>query len=103
MRPEHREDSVCRLAVQASFSGPQGFKVMAVAAHAARDGKAHLAVRVGSLLVYIEDHAALETLIAAWRQASELGREILPAEPDAFDIAEARARRNFEKGLVHRT
>ena len=102
MRPEHREDSDCRLAVQASYRGPQGFKVMAVAAQAARNGKAHLAVRVGSVLIYIEDYAALESLIAAWRQASELGKQILPAPADAFDLEEARARRNFEKGLVHR-
>ncbi len=45
----------CAVATQARFAGPQDMSVLGVAPGASADGTAHLAIRVGRILLYIED------------------------------------------------
>lgn len=94
---EHRLDGECFLAVQVVCRGNLDSKVLAVAAPASKNGTAHVVVRVGRTITYVEDRQALEAFTSAWRRASELGQQVFPAEPDGFAWAEAQARRRFEK------
>lgn len=92
------EDGDCRVVVQALCRGELETSVSAVPAYNSRNGNAHLAVRVGRVLVYVEDREALIAFTSAWRRAGRLGEALFPPVPDAFDLAEARARRDFERG-----
>ena len=65
-------------------------------ASVSRSGEPYIAVRVGRSLSYIEDRAALECYLRAWRQAEDIGRSVFPTE-DAFTDAETQARRAFER------
>jgi hypothetical protein len=60
------------IASQAVVSGDQDIKVLAVSACASGTGKGHIAVRVGRLLVYVEDREALGAFRDAWNRATEL-------------------------------
>jgi hypothetical protein len=95
---EHRYDGYCRVAAQAVCRGKLDSKVQAVAAPAALNGTAHLAVRVGRTLIYVEDWDALDSFTDAWQRAVELAGKVFPPRHDAFYDAEQRARRRFEKG-----
>lgn len=94
---EYRYDGDCRIAIQAICQGRMDAKVLAVSARASKTGQAHLCVRVGRVLVYVEDREALTSFTEAWQDASRLGEELFPPPADLFDLAEARARRDFEK------
>jgi len=99
---EHRLDGESYVAVQVVCRGQLESKVLAVAAQASRNGNAHVAVRVGRTLVYVQDRQALESFAAAWEQAVELGGRVFPTPPDGFARAEAQARHRFEKELRSR-
>jgi hypothetical protein len=95
---EHRYDGDCRLAVQAVCRGQLDSKVLAVTAAASKHGHPVVCVRVGRVLVYVEDRAALESFTDAWQLAAKLGDQVMPPPPDPLALAEARARRDFERG-----
>ena len=94
-RPSSAE-SDCRVAVQIIFSGDQPCSVRAVVAAASRDGQAHVAVRIGRLLFYITDRAALASWQSAWRRAEELAERVFPEERDAIWQGKQADRRFFE-------
>jgi len=50
--------------------------VQGVTGAAARKGQAHIALRYGRVLLYLEDQAALETLVDAVEAAYELREEV---------------------------
>jgi hypothetical protein len=73
-------------------------KVRAVVEPAGRTGRGYIAVRVGRVLLYLEDRAALDALTGAVRAAGGHADAVYGEPQDAFSLTEARARRNFEKG-----
>lgn len=85
------------MAAQAICAGEPDYRVLAVAAASSRNGQAHIAIRVASTLIYVEDRAALESFLAAWRKAAELAERVFPPVRDGFYYAEQRERREFEK------
>lgn len=70
-----REDGYqCRVASQAVMEGTQDFTVQAVTPLAG-PGHGQIAVRVGRLLIYINNREALDSLLEAWQQAADLADE----------------------------
>jgi hypothetical protein len=68
---EKQHDHRCRVAVQAVLEGMQEVRVQA-ATPLSGPGHGQIAVRVGRLLIYVNDREALESLLDAWQQASNL-------------------------------
>ncbi len=68
VRPQPR----MQVATQAVFAGPQDHRVSAVTAEASGRGYGHLAVRVGRILVYLEDRDALQAWTTAIGKAAGL-------------------------------
>ena len=62
VRPQPR----MQVATQAIFAGPQDHRVCAMTPQASGRGYGHIAVRVGRILVYLEDRDALQQ---AWTTA----------------------------------
>ena len=69
---EKQHDHRCRIAVQAVLEGTQEVRVQAVTPLAG-PGHGQIAVRVGRLLVYVNDREALDSFLDAWQQAADLG------------------------------
>ncbi len=92
----------CAVATQARFAGPQDMSVLGVAPGASADGTAHLAIRVGRILLYIEDRGALATWTEAWRRALDLADGVFGPVEDAFAEAERVERRRFERSADRR-
>jgi hypothetical protein len=81
--PGKRDDDYgCRVAAQAVMEGTQDVRVQALTPLAGH-GHGQIAVRVGRVLVYVNDREALDSWLDAWQQASELVDEafgvVLPA------------------------
>ena len=79
-------DLACTIAIQALCRGALDWRVQGVTGAAARKGQAHIALRYGRVLLYLEDREALETLVDALEAACELreqvfGTEDPPTEP----------------------
>jgi hypothetical protein len=70
---------------------------MAVTGAAAREGRAHIAMRVGRVLIYLEDRAALDSFARAFHQAEDLAEATFGPPADAFTETENYARRRFER------
>jgi len=80
VRPEAR----MQVATQAIFAGPQDHRVAAVTAEASGRGYGHIAVRVGRVLVYLEDRDALQAWTTAIGKAADLADAAFgPDLPDA--------------------
>lgn len=94
---EHRLGT-CDVIASATLRGDQDRRVQGVTAVASRTGTAHIALRVGRVLVYLEDRDALDALRHAVHSAEGLADEVFGPVDDAFARAEAHARREFEKG-----
>lgn len=88
----------CRVAAQAICRGWQEWKVLGVAGSAAKDGNAHVVVRFGSVLIYLEDRDALDGFIVAARDATRLGDQVFGPVEDCFALTEKAARVRFEHG-----
>ncbi len=74
----------CSLAVQAVVAGPQEVRVTGTTAQASGRGYGHLCLRVGRVLIYLEDRDSLHAWQEALRQASELADAALgPVLPPA--------------------
>jgi hypothetical protein len=80
---EHH-DQRCRIAVQAVLEGEQDVRVQACTPLAG-PGHGQIAVRVGRLLVYLNDRDALNSFLDAWRDAADLADKafgvVLPPRP----------------------
>jgi len=76
---QQQHDHRCRVAVQAVLEGMQEVRVQAATA-AAGPGHGQIAVRVGRLLMYINDRDALDSFLDAWQQAADLGDQAFGAE-----------------------
>jgi hypothetical protein len=70
--------------------------VQGVTGAAARKGQAHIALRFGRVLLYLEDMAALETLVDAVEAAYELREQVFGVGHDLPEAAKI-GRSNFER------
>ncbi len=68
VRPQPR----MQVAIQAIFAGPQEHRVCAMTPQASGRGYGHIAVRVGRVLVYLEDRDALQAWTTAIDKAADL-------------------------------
>jgi len=80
VRPEPR----MQVATQAIFAGPQDHRVFAMTPQATGRGYGHLAVRVGRILVYLEDRDALQAWTTAIGKADGLADSAFG--PDLPDV-----------------
>jgi hypothetical protein len=88
----------CTVSTQALCYGPIETSVFGVAGPAARPGsRAHVGLKFGRILIYLEDRAALESLAHAVAQAVEMASAVFGPADDAFTATEAAARRRFER------
>ena len=69
---QEQHDHRCRVAVQAVMEGMQEVRVQAVTPLAG-PGHGQIAIRLGRVLIYLNDRQALESLQDACQQASEHG------------------------------
>ncbi len=80
VRPQPR----MQVATQAIFAGPQDHRVFAMTPQATGRGYGHIAVRVGRVLVYLEDRDALQAWTTAIAKAADLADSAFgPDLPDA--------------------
>jgi len=77
VRPQPR----MQVATQAIFAGPQDHRVFAMTPEATGRGYGHIAVRVGRILVYLEDRQALEAWTTAIAKGRRPGRRSLRTGP----------------------
>lgn len=68
-----------------------------VAGAAARPGRENIAVRYGRVLIYLEDRAALISLMHCVAHAEQLADRAFGPPEDAFAEVEHNARRHFER------
>ncbi len=68
VRPKPR----MQVATQVLFAGPQDHRVFAMTPEATGRGYGHIAVRVGRVLVYLEDRQSLEAWTTAIGKATDL-------------------------------
>jgi hypothetical protein len=94
---EHRLGS-CEVIASARLRGDQESRVQGMTSVASPTGEAHIALRVGRVLLYLQDRDALDALRRAVRTAEGLADGVYGPVEDGFTRAEARARREFEKG-----
>lgn len=91
--------SYCQVIAQARFSGRQEVSVMGVPAGASGADRPYISVRVGRILLYVENREALLALTRAWRRALDLADGVFDPIEDAFTDAEKLERRRFERSL----
>ncbi len=72
-RGKRDDDYLCRVAAQAVMEGTQDIRVQAHMPTVPGNGQ--IAVRVGRLLVYVNDREALDSFLDAWQQAADLGEK----------------------------
>jgi hypothetical protein len=94
---EHRLGS-CEVIASARLRGDQEDRVQGMTSVASPTGKAHIALRVGRVLLDLEDRDALDALRRAVRKAERLADGVYGPVEDGFTRAEARARAAFERG-----
>ena len=74
----------CRIAIQAVMTGTQDYRVQGVTPLAG-PGHGQIAVRVGRLLVYVNNREALNSFLEAWQEAADLADKafgvVLPSAP----------------------
>ncbi len=87
----------CEVIASARLRGDQEDRVQGLTHLTSRTGEAHIALRVGQVLLYLEDRDALDALVRAVDKAAELGESIFPPVDDEFVRTEVRARRAFER------
>lgn len=75
---QQQHDHRCRVAVQAVLEGMQEVRVQAATA-AAGPGHGQIAIRVGRILIYVNDREALDSFLDAWQQAADLGNNAFGA------------------------
>lgn len=93
---EHRFGSSV-ITTQVIDSGTQTTNVLGLAAEASGSHQPYIAVRVGRVLTYVYDYAALNSHCAAWERARELAETTFGPEPDAFTEAAAAEQRRLDR------
>ena len=88
LRAAMKPDRACMIAIHAPCRGPFGWRVKGVTGAAARQGQAHIALRYGRILIYLEDRAELDALVDAVEAACELREQAFG--PDAAKYLAAR-------------
>lgn len=68
---EKQHDYRCRIAVQAVLEGMQEVRVQAVTPLAG-PGHGQITIRVGRILIYVNDREALDSFLDAWQRAADL-------------------------------
>jgi hypothetical protein len=91
-----KRNRACTVAIQALCRGELDWRVQGVTGAAARKGQAHIALRFGRVLLYLEDMAALETLVDAVEAAYELREHVFGAKHDLPEDAKI-GRSSFER------
>jgi hypothetical protein len=90
--------SSCIVSSQALYYGDVEISVFAVAGSAARPSeRAHIGIKFGRVLFYLEDRQSLASLAEAIGQATDMANAVFGPVQDAFTDAEARARQRFER------
>ena len=98
---EHRLGT-CEVIASVRLAGDQETKVRAVVEPASRIGRGYIAVRVGQVLLYLEDRVAFDALTRAVHAAGSHADAVYGEPRATFALAKARARRNFEPGRRQR-
>jgi hypothetical protein len=96
VREAVKKDRTCTVATQALCRGELDWRVQGVTGAAARKGKAHIALRYGRVLLYLEDMAALDALVDAVEAVYDLREEVFGAHHDLPAAARA-GRSSFER------
>lgn len=85
---------LCSVIASARMRGPQMTAVRGIAAAvAAATGSTHISVRLGGVLLYLEDRAALDALTAVAARAEQLADEVFGARVDHVELERTRVRR----------
>jgi hypothetical protein len=88
-RQSRPRQSECRIVAQARVRGDQQFRVLGYTKDASPSGEPYIAVRVGSLLIYVEDIAALDSFLQAWSRAERFGDRVFGTPfdtPERLDL-----------------
>lgn len=88
----------CEVMVSARLRGDQHCVAQGVAAIGDPQGRSHIQLQVGRVLILLEDREAFESFAAAARTAIVMADRVFGPAVDEFDRAEERARAAFEKG-----
>jgi hypothetical protein len=96
VREAVKKDRACTVATQALCRGELDWRVQGVTGAAARKGKAHIALRFGRVLLYLEDMAALDALVDAVEAAYDLREQVFGIGPDLPDAARV-GKSSFER------
>ncbi len=91
----------CQVIAQARYYGQQECSVTAAAGGATPSGQPYIAIRVGRVLLYVEDRLALASWTEAWRRALDLADGVFGPVDDAFTEVERVERRRFERAARH--
>ena len=81
----------CRVIAQAICAGYQRRTVRGYTKQMSSNGHPYIAVRVGRVLIYIEDREALTSFIEAFDRAHDLVDRVFPLSEE-FSVAEHRLR-----------
>jgi hypothetical protein len=95
---EHRPGT-CEVIASVRLAGDTN--VRAVVDAASRTGRGYIAVRVGRVLLYLEDRVAFDALAGAVRAAGAHADAVYGEPRDAFGLTEARAG-PLQRGLLAR-
>ena len=90
-------DPYCQVVTQARFAGLQELSVTGVAGNASSIHKPYVSIRVGRILIYVENREALVTWTEALRRALDLADGVFGPIEDAFTEVEALERKRFER------
>jgi hypothetical protein len=96
LREAVKRDRACTVATQALCRGELDWRVQGVTGAAARKGQAHIALRYGRVLIYLEDIAALDALVDAVEAAYELREQVFDSGQDLPEPARL-GRSSFER------
>ncbi len=88
-----------QVATQAIFAGPQDHRVFAMTPEATGRGYGHIAVRVGRVLVYLEDRDALQAWTTAIGKAADLADAGVRTGPASRPVPATRRQQLERRGL----
>jgi len=96
VREAAKKDRACTIAIQTLCRGELDWRVQGVTGAAARRGQAHIALRFGRVLLYLEDMAALDMLVNAVEAAYDLREQVFGSGHDLPDPARV-GKSSFER------
>jgi hypothetical protein len=96
VREAAKKDRACTIAIQTLCRGELDWRVLGVTGAAARRGQAHIALRFGRVLLYLEDMAALDMLVNAVEAAYDLREQVFGSGHDLPDPARV-GKSSFER------